>query len=200
MRKLLLLPVFLLLAFVFAAGPAQASILPPATSLVPVGEEAEAEELEDEAEEAEGEADEAPGECTIEDEEDAQLCAEIAQEEREEAEAERCVLESASATVDASPGGDKVRLTVRYTTYRPSLFSLRYSLRGGKGGLHLGGARAKLGRAGAFHDVFRVNDREMAKVLAAREFQIELRPLNAPGSCRERLTAQRRGASRLRWS
>jgi hypothetical protein len=206
MRKLPLL-VFVLLLLLAAAGPAPALSVPsPATALSEEAEELEGEtdEADDEAEadepEDEKEDGEAPGECTIEDEEDVQLCAEIAQEEKEEAEAERCVLESASAKVDASPSSGKVRLTVRYTTYRAAPFSFQYSLRGSKGGLHLGSAKASLGRTGTFHDVVRVSDRKMAKVLAAREFQIELRALQAPGSCRELLTVQRRGASRPHWS
>ena len=160
--------------------------------------EAESEEEdEDEEEHDEGEESDA---CEIEDDEDVQLCAEIAQEERELAEAERCVLASASASVDADRNSGKVRLRVRYLTYGPASFSLRYSLRGAKGGLRLGSAKAQFGNSGVFHDVVRLNDRRMTKVLAAREFQIELRAQRAPGSCRERLTVQRRDASRLHWA
>jgi hypothetical protein len=149
-------------------------------------------EEEDESEEGE----ELEEECVIEDEEDVQLCAEIAQEERESAEAERCVLESASAAVSANPNSGKVRLTIRYTTYGPAPFSLRYSLRGGKGALQLGTTKARFGLAGAFHDVVRIDERELPKVLAAREFQIELRAQEAPGSCRESLTVAPRGAGK----
>lgn len=198
MRKLLLLPLFLLLALVFAAGPAQASSLPPATSLLPVGEEAE--ELEDETNEPEDEAEEAPGECTIEDEEDVQLCAEIAQEEREEAEAERCVLEDATASVAASPGNGTVRLTIRYRAFTPAAVAINARLRGAKGGLHLGASHAHFRRSGVFHDSFGLSKKEMAKALAAREFAIDLRAVNTPASCALHLATHRGGASKLRWS
>jgi hypothetical protein len=202
MRKLLVLLLICVLAAIAvpaAVFAAPSLTLPQANPpLLSAEDEADASESDDEAEEEEEEI--TAENCEIEDEEDVQLCAEIAREERELAEVERCVLESASASVDANRSSGKVRLTVRYTTYGAAPFSLRYSLRGGKGGLQLGSAKARFGRAGVFHDVVRVNDRKLTKVLAAREFQIELRALSTPSSCRERLTVQRRGASRLHWS
>jgi hypothetical protein len=198
MRKLLLLPVFLLLALALATGPAQASILPPATSLVPVGEDAE--EFEDETSEPEDEAEEAPGECTIEDEEDVQLCAEIAQEEREEAEAERCVLADATASVAANPGSGTVRLTIRYRAFTPASVAIDARLRGAKGGLHLGSSHARFRRSGVFHDSFGLSKKEMAKALAAREFAIDLRAVNTPSSCALHLTTHRGAARKLLWS
>jgi hypothetical protein len=191
MRKLPLLLVLLLLSVLLAATSAQASPLPVLTPLQPFAAANEEDESEEDEEAEEGEAED----CVIEDEEDVQLCAEIAEEERESEEAERCVLESASASVDANRNG-RIHFTVRYSTYEPASFSLRYSSRGSKGALNLGSAKAKFGRAGAFHDVVRVDDRELTKVLAAREFQVELRAQKTPGSCRERLTVQRRGAGR----
>jgi hypothetical protein len=191
MRSLPLLLALLLLSVLVSAASAQASLL-PAPQLAPTP--LLAEEEEDEGDEFE--EDEESEDCAIEDEEDVQLCAEIAREEEEAAEAERCVLESASASVDANPTSGKVRFTVRYTTYEPAPFSLRYSLRGGKGTLHLGSTKARFGSAGVFHDVVRIDERKMPKALAAREFQIELRAQKAPGSCRERLTVQHRGAGR----
>jgi hypothetical protein len=199
MRKLAaLLPIALLATLATpAAAPAAPALPQPDLPLIAVAEEDEEEAGDGES--AEEEAAEEIG-CVIEDEEDVQLCAEIAREETEYLEAEKCVLKSASASVDASRGSGKVRLTVRYTTYRPSAFSLRYSLRGGNGGLRLGGAKARFDRAGVFHDVVRVNDRKMAKLIVAREFQIDLQALKTPGDCRERLTVRRHGASRLHWS
>lgn len=194
MRNLPLLLVLLLLSVLVSAASAQASLL-PAPQLAPTSLLAEEE---DEGEELE--ADEESESCVIEDEEDVQLCAEVAQEEKEEAEAERCVLESASASVDANPAGGKIRITIRYTNYEPAPFSLRYSLRGGKGSLNLGSTKARLGETGAFHDVVRIDERKLPKVLAAREFQIELQAQKTPGSCRERLTVQHRGAGRAQRS
>lgn len=190
MRKLPLLLALLLLAALGIAAGAHASLLTaPQPAAVPLlaGEE---EEEEGEEPEEESEA------CVIEDEEDLQLCAEIAEEEKESAEAERCVLESAGASVFANPASGKIRFTIRYTAYGSAPFSLRYRLRGGKGALNLGSTKARFGQAGTFHDVVRVDDRKLPKLLAAREFQIELRAEKAPGSCRERLVVQYRGSGR----
>jgi hypothetical protein len=194
MRKLPLCLVLALLAFFACAAPAPA--LPDL-----LGAPSESAEETDEAEA--GDEDESEAEedgCTIEDEEDVQLCAEIASEERESEEAEECVLESADASVSASPHSGKVRLTVHYRAYGPASFSLSYSLRGRKGGMRLGGAEARFGRAGTFHDIVRVDERKLPKVLAAREFQIQLQAKKTPGHCRERLTVQRHGAGRAHWS
>lgn len=191
MRKLPLLLALILLTVLGTAATAQASLLPAptlaATPLLTEEEEDEGEELEE---------DEGSEDCVIEDEEDVELCAEIAQEARESAEAERCVLESASASVAANHTSGRVRFTIRYTTFGPAPFSLRYSLRGGKGTLQLGSAKARFGRAGAFHDVVRIDDRKLPKLIAAREFQIDLQAQKTPGSCRERLTVQHRRAGR----
>jgi hypothetical protein len=188
MRTLPVLLALLLLSALVAAVPAHASLSPThPLAVTPL--------LAEEEDESEG-GEEPEEECVIEDEEDVQLCAEIAQKERESAKAERCVLVSASASVNANPAGGKIRLTVRYTTYGPAPFSLRYSLRGGKGALNLGSTKARFGSAGTFHDVVAIDDRELPKVLAAREFEIELRAKKAPGSCRESLTVQHRGAGR----
>jgi hypothetical protein len=192
MRNLPLLLALLLLSVLLSAVSAQASLL-PAPQLPPTPLLAEEEE-EDEGEELE--EDEESEDCVIEDEEDVQLCAEIAKEEKEAAEAERCVLESASASVDANPSNGKIRFTIRYTTYGSAPFSLRYSLRGGKGTLQLGSTKARFSQAGAFHDIVRIDERKLPKMLAAREFQIELQAQKAPDSCRERLTVQHRGAGR----
>lgn len=187
MRNLPLLLVLLLLSVLVSAASAQASFLPaPQPAAVPL----EAGEEEGEEPEEETEA------CVIEDEEDVQLCAEIAEEEKESAEAERCVLESAGASVVANPASGKIRFTIRYTAYGSAPFSLRYRLRGGKGALNLGTTKARFGQAGTFHDVVRVDDRKLPKLLAAREFQIELRAEKTPGSCRERLAVQYRGSGR----
>ena len=191
MRKLPLLLTLLLLSVFLAAASAQASPLLVPTAAQPFAT------VDDEEDEAEGdEAEEEPEECVIEDEEDVQLCAEIAEEEKESAEAERCVLESAGASVVANPASGKIRFTIRYTAYGPAPFSLRYRLRSGKGSLNLGSTKARFGQAGTFHYTVRVDDRKLPKLLAAREFQIELRAQQAPGSCRERLTVQHRGAGR----
>lgn len=182
MQKLLLTPVIALLALGALTAPAQALSLPlPPLPLASPDEEAEAS---DEAGEDEGETAEEPFECTIEDEEDAQLCAEIAEEERQEAEAEECVIEDATAKVSANPGNGSVDLTVRYRASSPVSVAIDSRLRGNKGSIHLGASHTRFRRAGTFRDTFVLGEKRMGRVLSAREFEVELQPVNAPRYCR----------------
>ena len=181
MRKLLLPLLVALLALGAVAGPAQALSLPLAPLVAPE-DEAEAGDESDAAEEAE--EGEESGECTIEDEEDVQLCAEIAAEEAEEARAEECVLEDATARVSANPGNGSVALIVRYEADAPSSVAVDARLTGGKGGVHLGADHARFRRAGTFRDTFVLGEKRMERVLAAREFEVELQAVNTPRYCR----------------
>src|SRR6188768_2527683 len=115
MRKLPVSLVLVLLALFACSAPARALPLPdvPEVLASPESPEEENDAVEpDEEEEAEIEID--SDECEIEDEEDVALCAEIAEEEAEEAEAERCVLEDATARLAARPGSHTVELIIRY--------------------------------------------------------------------------------------
>lgn len=208
MRKLTLLLVFLL-ALLAAAGPAQALSLPPIPLTLPAEEEGE--ELEEETgeePEEEGESGEPakPAESGEEEcewfVEEGENCAEATKkaEAEELAEAEECVLKDASVAVAASPGSDTVRLTIRYTAYKPSAVAVDSRLRGNKGGLHLGTSRARFRQAGVFHDSFGLSKKEMARALAAREYAIELRPVNTPPSCALHLTTSRGGGHKRLWS
>jgi hypothetical protein len=198
MRNLALL-LLLLLASLALAGAARALPLPPASqpvTLVGVAEEDESDDEPDGAEEIEAEdaeeGDEADESDSCEPDED-EGC-------EEEADDPGCVIESAHVAVAASPGHGRVRLLIHYTASSPATFTLDYSLHGGKGGLHLGSARAHLHRAGVFHDFVSVDPKRMAKVLAARQFAVDLHAVGTPGYCRERLTVQRRSARKPRWS
>jgi len=181
MRKLLPFLLVALLALGAVAVPAQALSL-PALPLVAPDEEADAAESGDESGD-ETEAGEDSGECTIEDEEDVQLCAEIAAEEREEAEAEKCVLEDATAKVSANPGNGSVALVIRYEADSPSSVAIDARLRGNKGSVHLGADHARFRRSGTFRDTFVLGEKRMERVLAAREFDIELQAVNTPRYC-----------------
>jgi hypothetical protein len=181
MRKLLPSLLIAVLALGAAAVPAQALSLPPLPLVAP-DEEAEAAEAGDESGD-ETEAGEDSGECTIEDEEDVQLCAEIAAEEREEAEAEKCVLEDATAKVSANPGNDSVALVVRYEANTPATVAIDSRLRGNKGAVHLGADHARFRRSGTFRDTFVLGEKRMERVLAAREFELELQAVNTPRYC-----------------
>ncbi len=180
MRKLLPLLASLLL-FVAVAVPAPALGLPlPLAPLAAPDEEADASEAGTE----EDEEDETSSDCVVEDEEDAQFCAEIAEEERLEAEeAEECVIEDATAKVTASPGKGSVALSIRYRAYAPASVAIDARLRGGKGSIHLGTGHARFRRAGTFRDTFVLGEKRMERVLAAREFEVELQAVNAPRYC-----------------
>lgn len=185
MRKLLLLLALALIAAGAVAVPTQALSLPlPPVPLTAPDEEADEPETADESGADEGEETEASDECTIEDEEDVALCAEIAAEERAEAEAEECVLEDATARVSANPGNDTVALTIRYEADAPASIAIDARLRGGKGSVHLGADHARFRRAGTFRDTFFVGEKRMDRVLAAREFDVELQAVNTPRYCR----------------
>lgn len=187
MRKLPYLLALLLLSLLLlaAAASAHAVTLPGVTTqapplVSPPEEETEAEE-EGEAEEDEAEAE--SDECTIEDEEDVQLCAEIAQEEQEEAEVKRCVIEDADASFTAAPGAGEVRLRVHYRAFEPTAVIVDASLRGAKGSLHLGNERVRFHRAGVYRDSFDLGSKQMAKAVAAKEFEVDLRAVGAPAEC-----------------
>jgi hypothetical protein len=179
MRHLALLFTLLFATFGLAAS-AKALTLPP--SAVPLSTFS-ASAAEDEAEDGT----EAPGEEESEGEE-AEACeAEEEGCEEEAEEADECVLESTNASVSASASG-KVRVTVRYSAATATTVALDYSLRGAKGGLHLGSARAQFQRVGVFHDALNVGGRKLNKLLAARRFVVDLHALGTPGYCREELT------------
>jgi hypothetical protein len=188
MRHLVLLLASIVLAATAKAFPAPAHERPLS---LPALSAAADDEGEEDGEEADG-TEEAEG-CEAEDSEEAEDdeaeeepgCEEEAEEADEEAE---CGLESADASVAANPGSGKVRVTVRYSAFSPSSFDLDYSLRGGKGGLHLGSARARFHRSGVFHDTVTVGGRKLAKLAAVHQFVIDLHAVGTPGYCREVLT------------
>jgi hypothetical protein len=198
MRSLPLLLVLLLASFGLAAT-ARAMPLPVVEAPLPLTAVAAEEEPESTDEgnpaEEETEIDESCG-LEEEDEEEEQACAEELLGEEED----ECVLESADASVTANPASGKVRVRVRYTASSASTFALDYSLRGGKGELHLGSARAQFHRAGVFHDTLSVGGGKLAKLAAAHRFEVDLHAVGTPGYCREDLTeaAPRRAKRRHR--
>lgn len=181
MRKLLLPLLASLLLLCALTVPAQALTLPLPVTPLAADDEAGDSAAEDGAEEAE---EEVSSDCVVEDEEDAQFCAEIAEEERLEAEeAEECVVEDATAKVTANPGKGSVTLSIRYRSYSPAAVAIDARLRGGKGSVHLGASHARFRRAGTFRDTFVFGEKRMERVLAAREFEVELQAVNTPRYC-----------------
>jgi len=193
MRKLPLCLILALLALFALAAPAPALPLPELAG-------GSAESAAEEADEAEdGDEDESEGEeegCTIEDEEDVQLCAEIAEEERESEEAEKCVLEDATAKLAALPGSQTVQLAIHYRALAPASIAIDARLRGPHGGLHLGAEHTHFRRAGVFRDNFVLGEKQMERALAARQFSVALQALNTPRYCRFNLVGAPRRAKR----
>lgn len=192
----------LVLVFALAqAKSAHALTLPaPVDSvLAAVDDEAEAEEAEDENEDGW----EYEEECEVvgEGEEEEELCEEV---EGEDGTPPECLLSSAEATVSAVPARDTLRLSVRYTARSPAAVKVEYWLRGGKGPLRLGEDRKRFNRQGTFRSTERLSDSQMAKVVAARNFTVELQAVNTPRYCHryfdQKLTTKRTSGGGLTWS
>jgi hypothetical protein len=183
MRRLLPALLLALLAICSVAVPAQALSLPlPPSPLVDSG---------DEAEEPEAAEPEVPGDAEegcVEDEEG--YCEEEAEE------VEECVLEDATAKVAANPGNGTVTLAIRYRSLAPAAVAIDSRLRGGKGSLHLGVSHTRLRRSGTFRDTFVLGEKRMERVLAAREFEVEVQAVNAPRYCRIEVNGALRRAKR----
>ncbi|HET9197523.1 MAG TPA: hypothetical protein VFN92_04625 [Solirubrobacterales bacterium] len=181
MRKLLPLSLVVLLLSLSAAS-AQALTLPVVPGALATISSEEGDEDEAGGEEIEVEDEE--GACVVEDEEDVQLCAEIAAEERELVEAEECVVEDASAKLAPHPGSDTVELAIRYESLAPAAVQIEARLRGPKGKLRLGADRAHLRRAGVYRKSFVLGEKAMDRALGARQFEVELQAVNTPRFCR----------------
>jgi len=186
------------------AARADAAALPGGLPSLPVlaGLEPE-EEGEEEAgfgEEAE-ELEDAPGEAEcVEDEEEGE-CVEGAEAARPPRE---CLLAAASATVSVYPHSRRVVLVLHYTAPVPTRAQISYRLRGARGGLAMGTERRRLAGNGALRDVKTLSAAKMARVLAARSFEVEVRPLEAPAYCggyfSQRLTVRRATAHGPVWT
>jgi hypothetical protein len=192
----------LVLVFALAqAKSAHALTLPaPANSLLAAFDE----EIEDEEAEDEGDDDwEYEEECEVvgEGEEEEEICEEV---EGEDGTPPECLLSSAEATVSAVPARDTLRLSVRYTARSPAAVKVEYWLRGSKGSLQLGEDRKRFNRQGTFRSAERLSDPQMTKVVAARNFTVELQAVNTPGYCHryfdQKLTMKRTSGGGLTWS
>ena len=115
-----------------------------------------------------------------------------------------CRLRSASATVSADPAHDKLRLSIHYSTFSPTSVAFDYFLHGSKGPLALGGDKKHFAKKGSLHQTETLTDSQMAKVVAAKNFTVELRPTDAPRYCHHlldrHLTVRHAAAGDLTWS
>ena len=106
-----------------------------------------------------------------------------------------CLLRSASAKAVVPAGEDKLRLTIRYTTFEPTEVTIDYKLRGGKGSLHLPQVRQRLGEQGPVRVTEPLGEAQAERARAAHDFAIQFRIADAPRECRplfiRHLTAKR---------
>ncbi|HWC09145.1 MAG TPA: hypothetical protein VG458_08835 [Solirubrobacterales bacterium] len=193
------------LVLVFALAQAKSAhavaLPPPVDSLVGALEEEAEDEREEEAEAEEGWEYEEECEVVGEGEQEEEVCEEV---EGEDGTPPECLLNSADATVSAVPARDTLRLSVRYTSRSPAAVKVEYWLRGGKGPLRLGEDRKRFNRQGTFRSSERLSDPQMAKVVAARNFTVELQAVNTPRYCHryfdQKRTMKRASGGGLTWS
>jgi hypothetical protein len=187
-----------------AASPAK----PTVPHLAPRDSEAEEEEFEGEVEEIEIEECEAAeglfefdeeefeGEEAEEEEFEIELeeCEEEVQKNNKKAGAvtapEECRVAQAESSITTLPSSDRVELTVRYLTYKPSTVSLGLKLTDGKGSLKLEDTTRHLAKKGVLHLTTTVSDAVMDRAAKAKEFSVALRAPKTPGYCGSMLEQQ----------
>jgi hypothetical protein len=133
--------------------------------------EAEEEEFEDEAEEEEFEIE--VEECEEE----------ILQKKGAVTAPAECLVRSAESSITTLPSSDRVELTVRYLTYKPSTVSLGLKLKDGQGSLNIENTVKHLGKQGVLHLTTKVSDAVMDRATKANEFDVALRAPKTPGYC-----------------
>jgi hypothetical protein len=175
---------------------AMAPLAAPVVSPEPAQAEVDfiAEETDEEGEEEEWELEE--GEEEAEEEEFGTKGATVLPTE--------CLLRSAEPSVVAQLDSGTLRLSLQYAARTPTKVSIDYWLKGGKGSLQLGSATRHLERQGTLHLTNHFDEREAAKVRAARTFIVDLDLPAAPSSCEKyltlRLSAKDLDRSRVTWS
>ncbi|HEU5252266.1 MAG TPA: hypothetical protein VFU16_02940 [Solirubrobacterales bacterium] len=191
MRKLPLLLALLLLSLLGTAVAAQAALLPqPGQLTAPFAAEDEGEdEAEAEASDADEEELDAEEACDPEEE----ICEEEEQPKGRSKD-DACLLKDATVAVSVNPGKRRLRLVVRYRTWKPAGVSVEAVLRGVKGAVYLGTSHVHFRRSGVYRDTYELAERETRKALAAREVSVDLRAINTPPSCRLHLTESLRRA------
>ena len=193
MRNLPILLALLLASLMLLAAAASAhAVSLPAVAAAPafVAHEDDEEEADDEGEDEDEsveveEVDEGES-CEAETPEDEEFCKEVEAEE----EAEKCVLEDARASFTAAPGAGQVRLRVHYRASEPSQVVVDARLRGAKGALHLGTDRKAFHRAGVYRYSFDLGDKQMAKAVAAKDFEVSLYAVGTPADCEMHLATR----------
>jgi hypothetical protein len=103
---------------------------------------------------------------------------------------EECRVQQAESSITTLPASDRVELTVRYLTYKPSTVSLGLKLKDGKGSLKLEDTTRHLGKKGVLHLTTKVSDAVMERAAKAKEFNVSLRAPKTPGYCGNLLEQQ----------
>lgn len=189
MRKLPLLLALLLLSLLGTAVAAQAALLPqPGQLTAPFAAEDE-EEAEAEASDADEEELDSEEACDPEEE----ICEEEEQA-KDKGKDDACLLKDATAAVTVNPGKRRLRLVVRYRTWKPAGVSVEAVLRGVKGAVYLGTSHVHFRRSGVYRDTYELAEKETKRALAAREVSVDLQAINTPPSCRLHLTESLRRA------
>jgi hypothetical protein len=175
-----------------AAAPPVGPSFPVFADLEPEEEPAEEEEEEEETEGQLGERECEAGEVAA--------CSGEAEEDRPPRE---CRLAATSAMVAAYPHGRRVVLIVRYTARVATRVEISYRLRGTRGGLRMAGDRARFAGTGSLRDARTATPAQMTRVLGAKSFSVEIRPLGAPAYCQayfdHRLSVKRTTARGAVW-
>jgi hypothetical protein len=134
---------------------------------------------------------------------------EVTFEEFEEEEGEatappsECLLRTVSARVFTYANREQVSLVLGYTSSAPVNATVDYRLKGGKGALSLGKTTHQLSRQGVIRVTEKLNESQMAKVKAAKDFSVRVRVLSAPSYCRSyftrRLNVKRKVNGQVVW-
>jgi hypothetical protein len=177
------------LACLFAAQPSQAAEVAGApVSLPAVSLPESRDESFEETEEDEGceEVEEESAEEEVEFEEE---CEEFEDDgEGSGVPPSECRLRTASARVFTHASNDQVSLVIGYTSFSPANATIGYRLKGSKGSLNLGQTRHHFSRQGVFRINGKLNEAQMAKVKAAKDFEVRIKIAATPGYCRSYYT------------
>ena len=113
-----------------------------------------------------------------------------------------CVLRSAEASAVALQ--DRLQLTLRYTSEAPTKVGVEYSLKGAKGSLRIASTIHHLGKRGVLRMSRHLDERDLAKVNAAKIVLLRLDLPQAASHCKRfltfRLAAKQRRGGRTTWS
>jgi hypothetical protein len=195
MRKLPILLVLLLASLLLLAAAASAHAFTFPATAAPAAAHPHQEEVDDDDEtDEEGddesvpveEIDDGGEECEAE---EAEACEEET-EDLEAEEAEECLLEDGSASFTVAPGAGQVRLRVHYRALEAAAVVVDARLRGTKGALHLGTDRARFHRAGVYRYSFDLASKQLAKAVAAKDFEVSLYAVGTPADCEMHLATR----------